>query len=62
MEGEAFRSLPGLEPPMLLSAISIGKNPPFDVNVVIEVPIGGASEGWGRPERTEPGGLGGVGW
>ena len=26
---------------MLLSAISIGKNPPFDVNVVIEVPIGG---------------------
>jgi inorganic pyrophosphatase len=26
---------------MLLSALSIGKNPPGDVNVVIEVPIGG---------------------
>jgi inorganic pyrophosphatase len=26
---------------MNLSALSIGKNPPFDVNVVIEVPIGG---------------------
>ncbi|MET0545737.1 MAG: inorganic diphosphatase [Caulobacterales bacterium] len=26
---------------MNLDAISIGKNPPFDVNVVIEVPIGG---------------------
>jgi inorganic pyrophosphatase len=26
---------------MNLEAISIGKNPPFDVNVVIEVPIGG---------------------
>jgi inorganic pyrophosphatase len=26
---------------MLLSALSIGKNPPEDVNVVIEVPIGG---------------------
>jgi inorganic pyrophosphatase len=27
--------------PMLLSAIKIGNNPPDDVNVVIEVPIGG---------------------
>ena len=26
---------------MNLSAVSIGKNPPHDVNVVIEVPIGG---------------------
>ncbi len=26
---------------MLLDALSIGANPPFDVNVVIEVPIGG---------------------
>lgn len=26
---------------MRLEAISIGKNPPYDVNVVIEVPIGG---------------------
>ncbi len=26
---------------MRLDAISIGKNPPFEVNVVIEVPIGG---------------------
>jgi inorganic pyrophosphatase len=26
---------------MRLDAISIGKNPPYDVNVVIEVPIGG---------------------
>ena len=26
---------------MRLDAISIGKNPPEDVNVVIEVPIGG---------------------
>ena len=26
---------------MNLDAISIGKNPPFDVNVIIEVPIGG---------------------
>ena len=26
---------------MRLEAISIGKNPPEDVNVVIEVPIGG---------------------
>src|SRR6201997_5119880 len=28
-------------PPMRLDAISIGNNPPEDVNVVIEVPIGG---------------------
>ena len=26
---------------MRIDAISIGKNPPFDVNVIIEVPIGG---------------------
>ncbi|NBO41273.1 MAG: inorganic pyrophosphatase, partial [Caulobacteraceae bacterium] len=26
---------------MNLDAISIGKNPPVDVNVVIEVPLGG---------------------
>jgi inorganic pyrophosphatase len=26
---------------MRLDAIAIGTNPPFDVNVVIEVPIGG---------------------
>ncbi len=26
---------------MRLDAVSLGKNPPFDVNVVIEVPIGG---------------------
>jgi inorganic pyrophosphatase len=27
--------------PMNLEAVSIGSNPPFDVNVIIEVPIGG---------------------
>ncbi len=26
---------------MRLDAIAIGKNPPYDVNVVVEVPIGG---------------------
>ena len=26
---------------MRIDAIAIGKNPPYDVNVVIEVPIGG---------------------
>ena len=29
------------EAPMNLDAVSIGTNPPFDVNVIIEVPIGG---------------------
>ena len=30
-----------LEPPMRIDAIAIGKNPPEDVNVIIEVAIGG---------------------
>src|ERR1700754_588341 len=29
------------EPSMRIDAISIGKNPPHDVNVIIEVPVGG---------------------
>src|SRR5690606_11844900 len=32
--------LPGSEP-MRIDAISIGNNPPHDVNVIIEVPVGG---------------------
>jgi inorganic pyrophosphatase len=36
------RFLPtGLELPMRIDAISIGNNPPDDVNVIVEVPIGG---------------------
>ena len=29
------------EPPMRIDAISIGSNPPHEVNVIIEVPVGG---------------------
>ena len=36
-----FRNTSHLEKTMRLEAVSIGKNPPHDVNVVIEVPIGG---------------------
>ena len=35
------RSLYRIATPMRLEAIAIGINPPDDVNVVIEVPIGG---------------------
>ena len=38
--GAILLSLPGA-PHMRLDAVSIGANPPHDVNVVIEVPIGG---------------------
>jgi inorganic pyrophosphatase len=36
MAGDITRSFP-----MRLDAIAIGKNPPHDINVVVEVPIGG---------------------
>jgi inorganic pyrophosphatase len=36
-----IRSKPYLEQPMRLDAIAIGHNPPEDVNVIVEVPIGG---------------------
>jgi inorganic pyrophosphatase len=35
------RSKPDLEQAMRLDAIAIGHNPPEDVNVIVEVPIGG---------------------
>jgi inorganic pyrophosphatase len=39
---QAFKRIGDLkEPPMRIDAISIGNNPPDDVNVVIEVPVGG---------------------
>jgi inorganic pyrophosphatase len=38
--GRKFLAVPGALS-MRIDAVSIGANPPFDVNVVIEVPIGG---------------------